>query len=314
MPTGTSITPDPSQSDTSADPNDPDAGPNSNESRDGETIPAPVVPIEGTALDGPNTWLDLFDYGPGALPGVGPGYKVYEGVDWVGGSVTSRVDNHWIVDVDPLANPNEPTWNYKGGGMISPDRAFRFEDGVFVIEAEVSAGYNQSDFWPELVVSTAPAPTSENAGLYAFTNFLGGYWTFGCRIQTTRYPVCALYTPSDARVWEVPQSAHEVSSGENNEYFYASPAKDAWRLCDNRDEYLPCRDRFRIEIRRESFRLFVNGVLYYAYEGLEGSEQFPEAFVGGGDVYAYFASWIGGQGTMGVQRFEWDRIAINPPF
>jgi hypothetical protein len=92
---------------------------------------------------------------------------------------------------------------------MRPDIPFRFVNGKLVVEAEVSASIEEygpvdSIAWPELVVSTSPQPTGHVVDdLYSYGQF-GGFWTVGCRLQSSRWPICAMYdntgrVVSDAR-------------------------------------------------------------------------------------------------------------------
>lgn len=300
--------------DAGDDDDDDDDGAGSDDADDDDDddgSPVDPEPPGGTAVNGENSWLDLFDYGDGPLEGVGPGYEVYEGLEFIEGTTHSRVDNHWVVEYRPRAEPNQPDWTFRGGGTMRPNRSFKFEDGKFVIEGDVAAGFGSSELWPELTISTGPQPSGSSGDLYGFTQF-AGYWAVGCRIQATRVPVCAMYSPDYDRVWEI--SFFQVT-GTN---YGGEPGPEggerdlAWRECDG--DLAACRDRFRLELTRDSLSLYVNGVLYFAQTDLPPEAQLPDEFLEG-DIYAYFMSWgaVSGSGPESF-TYHWDRVAVNPPF
>ena len=110
----------------------------------------------GTAVNGPNTWLDLFDYGTERLDGIGEGYIVFNNVQ----SATTRTfrrNNHWIVEVDAISRT--------GGAVMRPDRTFRFVDGMLVAEGDVALRrYGDGNVWAEIDVTTASQPARPIAG------------------------------------------------------------------------------------------------------------------------------------------------------
>jgi hypothetical protein len=212
-----------------------------------------------------------------------------------------------------------------GGGMMRPDRSFRFENGKLVVESDVAAGITQygpggADIWPEVVVTPAPAPTGKIPdSLYAYGQF-GGTWSFGCRYQPTRVPVCSLYNPDGqpgnpslfgtpaGRVWEM-SNFEEVGTTNFGGYpDNGGPLDKAWRTCNGTDPDINCRDRFRMELTKTSVTIYVNGVKYFEQTGLK--VPFPDALVNG-NVYVYFAGWEVRQ-TAETIRFHWDHLAINP--
>jgi hypothetical protein len=92
-----------------------------------------------------------------------------------------------------------------------------------------------------------------------------------------------------------------------------------WRHCaDNVHDY-HCRDRFRMEITRDSIHIFVNGRLAVAIDGLfavnpatGADNRIPQAWLDGG-VRFYMTSWInGGQHTP--LRWHWNQVAVNPSY
>ena len=72
-------------------------------------------------------------------------------------------NGHWMVDVAGIgAPPDEYEGDRRdaiiathwGGGLVRPDRTFRFVDGTLVVEFDVAAGMlAYHDGWPEIVVT-----------------------------------------------------------------------------------------------------------------------------------------------------------------
>ena len=91
---------------------------------------------------------------------------------------------------------------------------------------------------------------------------------------------------------------------------------NVWRQCADNELDLHCRDRFRLEVTKDSIHLLVNGYPAMLMDGLtannpEGRDaRIPDSWFQQG-VRPYFTSWInGGQHTP--TRWHWDRIAVNP--
>jgi hypothetical protein len=270
-----------------------------------------------TFVDYPNGWLDTFTHGL-KHAGIGAGYRVYDGLASVHRTITWRHNDHWMVDVSGVDDtPDDGPYN-AGGTMMRPDRSFRFEDGVLVVEVQVAAGIDAygGGAWPEIVVTTAPAPTFGRRGsLYAYDEF-AGHDTVGCRLQSERAPICALFDSSErgagdgGRVWEVSY----FQSGDAASVFGGGPFEDlasAWRLCQGDDPDVNCRDTFRWEIARDRLTLYVNGVKYMEHSGFPAALQLPDRMLEG-DVYVYFGSWINKPQSEAV-RFHWGALSINPP-
>jgi hypothetical protein len=93
--------------------------------------------------------------------------------------------------------------------------------------------------------------------------------------------------------------------------------RDVWRQCASNELDLHCRDRFRMEITKDSIHLFVNGFPAMMIDGLfaqnpdtGADNRIPDSWFQQG-VRPYYTSWInGGQHTP--TRWHWDRIAVNP--
>jgi hypothetical protein len=80
-------------------------------------------------------------------------------------------------------------------------------------------------------------------------------------------------------------------------------------VCHGTDPDTNCRDRFRLELTRDSLTLHVNGVNYFAATQLPAGKTMDARI--NTDVYAYFGSWIY-RPSADTVRFHWDRVAVNP--
>jgi hypothetical protein len=283
--------------------------------------PAPIwcldPPESGatTFTQGSNSWLDEFNHHL-STASLGNGYQGFR-VD--GASIHRfqywRHADHWMDDVNGIDADGPGPWNF-GGALMRPDRSFRFQNGKLIVEADSAAGIEEygGNAWPELIVSTAPAPTGNTVdGLYGYGVF-GGQWTVGCRLQSSRDPICAMYdntgrgAAEGGRIFEISSHQHEDS-----DVFGGGPFGDldqAWRVCRGTDPDTNCRDRFRWELTKDTLTMYVNGVKYMEHRGLPPSKQLPDAMLNG-DVYVYFADWIF-KPDNAVVRFHWDRLAVNP--
>ena len=275
----------------------------------------PVMPA--TRVDGTNSWVDEFDTGMdmGRFQDGDMGYRVFPDID-NGGPRRSLLflnQNHWMVDTGGGSN---------GGVLVRPDRGFRFEEGRLVIEADVAAGlpaYSDSAS-VEIDVSTASAPTGRVVDQQYGYGLFGGQWTFGCRFQADRQVTCSLFNASGApgdpavfgneqgRVWQMLPFQHVGttnvggdSSGENG---------DAFRACAPGQIDLLCRDRFCLELAKDSVRILVNGQLYFEQSGIAPKYQLPDELLND-DIYTYFTSWVN-RPLKPAYRFHWDRLAVNP--
>lgn len=278
---------------------------------------SPIASGPTTFVNGANSWLDEFNHGL-TNASLGSGYRVFTSADAgqddkLVRQAHFRHADHWMVDIQGRDRDGGPPWNY-GGATMRPDRSFRFENGRLVVEADVAAGISQyaGSAWPELTVTTAPAPTGVIDDLYAYGIFRG-QWTFGCRLEDQRGINCALWDntgrvdDAGGRRYELPLRGYQGMT-----IYEASDAvrNGAWRRCVGTDPDLNCRDRFRLELERTAWRLFVNGTRIYEASNIPQDRQLPDAMVNG-DVYVYFASWIAKPNADTV-RFHWDRLAVNP--
>ena len=229
-------------------------------------------------------------------------------------------NNHWMVDIEGHGAPagiyegsaaDFFTGPNNGGAVMRPDAAFRFEDGRFVVEFAVAAGVTAygDRVWPEIVLTTAPAPAQrETNGWYA-AGLFGGYPAVGCSFPADRLSECRVYDDDKitARL-----SAHET--GGASSVFGGAPTTDllsaVWHLCAPTDPDSACRDHFRVELARDEITIYVNGVRYMQHRGLPAASRLPEKLLAS-DVYVYFGSWAY-LVQPGVARVHWGRIAINP--
>lgn len=183
--------------------------------------------------------------------------------------------------------------------------------------------------------------------LYGYGMF-GTVGAMGCRLEKGNN-VCAMYdnsgratdgrcvtlpTPCNnpdrsGRLWET-QGAGTALTGANVQGGYPDyvipggggiRGRDVFRICDsatNPPNAMPdsyCRDRFRMEVTQTTLTIFVNGYQWFKIDGLAASNpegrdvRIPASWLSGG-VYVYLTSWING-GQHSVNRFHWDRIAVN---
>src|SRR5215216_6772955 len=262
-----------------------------------------------TFFSGTNSWTDDFNHGLSNAD-IGPGYVATEAT-LPGNDNPSykaqhfRHNNHWMVDVTAGAG--------FGYTFLRPDRPFTFQNGTLVVEMDAASGIQEyiDSIWPEIVIATAPAPTRSIDDLYAYGQF-GGAHAFGCRLDPERYAICDLKndkpnTAQDDHASQTYQlSRSKCPTGATCSGGYGA-AQAAWRSCAGTDPDLNCRDRFRLELTRTTFRLYVNGVLNLQATGLP---PLPDAMMGG-LVYVYAAGTKNPGITSDVVRFHWDRFAVN---
>jgi hypothetical protein len=286
--------------------------------------PAPIWcydPMEGgpaTFRQGANSWEDGFDHRLN-LSDLGPGYRTFA-VGSLGRTRHWRHADHWMVDVEGNDPNGAPPHDF-GGVMMRPDRTFRAENGVLVIEAEVAAGVLDYDgaAWPELVVTTADHPTFIRPnGTYVYEAF-PNHFTVGCRLQSDGAPTCAYLDntaggDSTARIWEI---SHFQSGNTQGPFFsqrfggHPSVVPGVHRFCTGTDPDTNCRDKFRWELRADRLTLYVNGIKYMEHAGPQDPKMRLDPLLNQ-PVYVYFGEFLFKTGAP-VTRFHWDRIAVNPP-
>jgi hypothetical protein len=286
-----------------------------------------VATTVDTSLRTTNSWADGFANGASHAR-IPAAYLVFENARRVASSAMTSLNRtqhfahngHWMVDIEGKGAPmgiyegsalDFFTGPNNGGALMRPDAGFRFEDGRLVIEFEASAGmlaYGDR-VWPEIVVTTAPAPsTRETNGWYA-AGLFGGSSTIGCAFPSDRLSECRVY---DADRITANLNAH--ASGGAASVFGGGPTTEAlqhaWRLCGSKDPDASCRDRFKIVLERDAVTIFVNGVRYMEHRGLPAASQLPDDLMRS-TVYVYFGSWAYLVEPT-IARVHWGAIAINP--
>lgn len=266
----------------------------------------------GTSQSRVNSWIDEFNHGLSFADFENTSYMTYEEVGFVYKTIHWRHADHWMVDIASHDQDTPEGW-VRGGALMRPNQSFHFEDGKFVVEVVVAAGIEPygTNAWPEIVISTSPGPIDVGS-LYAYDLFPEGL-TVGCRLQATRYPVCAYKDDNgnaeagegSTRIWEM--SAHQIVGTDNYGGFPAEGREKAWRVCIDTNPDMECRDHFRLELTANSLTLFVNGTKYFEQSGIPS---FHYEFLNQ-ELYVYFASMVVSHPAEAL-RFHWDDIRVNP--
>jgi hypothetical protein len=277
-----------------------------------------LAPGADTAAEGANSWVDDFNHGQthASLSSAYVDGKVGDAVE----VIHFQHNEHWMADIVG----QDDDWPTMGAAWIRPDRTFRPDEGTVVLEYEVAgpiAGTREvtglGDSWPEVVLTTAPRPSAlRQNGTYLYESFAGD-WTFGCRMQQSQHPICALYEPADghaggpARQWEINQNGTEVAFQQGGDPTVEGLG-GVWKACTSvEDPDTVCRNKFRMELTSSEMKLFVNGTPYYHAgfidSGMSNILDAPEGF------YVYFGDFAYRIEGGVVVRFHWDRIAVNPP-
>jgi hypothetical protein len=297
----------------------------------------PLSPAVTTHVNGTNTWLDDFQHGV-AHTQLGLGTDGYVGGTMNQGSCDAlhwRHNMHWMADI----HAHNGQWPTLCASWLRPNRTFKLQNGRLVIEMEVAvpiAGTRATsqidDSWPELVLSTASRPTTaaENSwgsplrpnGTYLYEAFPRA-WTFGCRMQQSRHPICALYNTgtqyagSTDRQWEINQNGTDVRYEYGGDPAALSAADAAsWKVCATaQDPDVVCRNKFRFEFYKDSagiwaMDIYSNGTLFYR-AGLEDN-QMDNIFNAPGGFYVFFGGFAYRITSDTVLRFHWDHLAVNP--
>jgi hypothetical protein len=293
-----------------------------------QTPPRPTFDSRG------NSWSDDWQHGSshGALGNMSDGYAAGAAGEQCG-VLHFRHNNHWMVDIAGDGGQHDT----ECGAWLRPDRTFQLQDGRLVVEMEVAspiAGTRSvdslGDSWPELVISTASRTTraSDNSwaspfrrnGSYLYEAFPRA-WTFGCRMQQSRRPICALYNDGEGtaggadRQWEINQNGTDVRFESGGDPAVAGIAS-SWKSCTSVDDPdTVCRNVFRFEFYKDGagtwvLDIYSNGTLYYR-AGLPDN-LLDNVLAAPGGFYVYFGEMAYRLGPGEVVRFHWDRIAVNP--
>jgi hypothetical protein len=281
-----------------------------------EWCKAPLVGGSDTHQEGANSWVDEFNHGQShaGLSGAYVEGQVGDAID----VIHFQHNQHWMADIQG----DNGQWPTLGAAWIRPNRTFTPEGGKVVVEYEVAgpiAGTRDvnglSDSWPEVVLTTAPTSSKlRQNGTYLYESF-AGYWTFGCRMQQSQHPICALYEPADGyaggptRQWEVNQNGGDVTFDWGGDPSTPGLA-GVWKGCNSvEDPDTLCRNKFRMELTASEMKLFVNGTLYY-HAGFMDT-QMSNVLNAPGGFYVYFGDFAYRIEQDVVVRFHWDRIAVN---
>jgi hypothetical protein len=296
-----------------------------------------------------NQWVDNFDNAGPAIQSFSDhayGYRVFD-------QLIARHDrfklgyfvntDHWMVDLVDVSLDR-----LSGGVMVSPDQTFQFENGQLVIEVDAAAGSDAmggANRFYEIDVSSATQTAGYSRDdLYGYGQF-GTAGGLGCRLERNDQGgnfVCAMYDQSgratdgrcadpagcptpdlNGRVWETQGVGNALTGATIRGGFpeYVIPGafglrlRDVWRQCAANVHDLHCRDRFRMELTRDSLHMYVNGYQAMTIDGLaavnpEGRDaRLPGSWIQNG-LRPYFTSWVNG-GQHQPIRWHWDRIAVN---
>src|SRR5262245_14231082 len=287
-------------------------------------------PAKSCAVSGGNDWRDDFDCGAqyGRFQDGDYGYKVFDRIQNGGTNTTKHFTNngHWMDD---------NAGGFLGGTLLRPDRSFVMEDGTIVVEHDFAAGitgYRDGGggdvAWGEIVISSAPQPTGRVVdGLYAYGQF-GGRDTFGCRLHAGQALTCAYeaarggangldafpcFEFSPARLIETSGFQRCGTTHSGGAADFGAPGQ-YFRTCDSAAQApdMMCRDRFRMELKRDGVKVFVNGALYMEDSGWPARNQLPAQWGTDAEpLSVYFADWQT-RPTQPAYRFHWDNLAINP--
>lgn len=282
-----------------------------------------LQPGTDTHDEAANAWTDDFNHGQ-QFARLNPAYV--EGFFGDGDARHFQHNDHWMLDIE-----SDNSFGALIGAWMRPNRKFQTQpNGTLVVEFEVAgpiAGTRDvgqlSDSWPEIVLSTAPNPPGMQSwgshlrrnGTYLYEAF-PGYWTFGCRMQQSKHPICALYRndfgtagTDPSRVWEINQNGGEVTFERGGGPGGLNPA--AWKGCTTtQDPDTACRNKFRWEIRANHVKLYVNGQEFYE-AGLIDTNM-NNILQNPGGFYVFNGDFAYRMTPGRALRFHWDHLAVNP--
>jgi hypothetical protein len=154
----------------------------------------------------------------------------------------------------------------------------------------------------------------------------GGEWAVGCRLHgNPRRPVCAVMAPSPAYTSALGpvQCSRNDRDGRLIEISWFQtcgtthvggaefgPNAAYWRQCEADGPDMACRDRFRLEVRKDGLKLYVNGALYFEDSGWPAAYQIPDSVIDS-PWWTYQSNWQARAGGT-TFRYHWDRFAVNP--
>lgn len=285
-----------------------------------------LQPGTDTHQEASNSWFDDFNHGQ-SFAKLNPSYV--EGFFGDGDALHFQHNDHWMIDIQ-----SDNSYGALIGAWMRPNRKFQTQsNGELVVEFEVAgpiAGTRDvgqiSDSWPEFVLSTAPNPPGMQSwgsylrrnGTYLYEAF-PGYWTFGCRMQQSKHPICALYQndlgtagTSPSRRWEINQNGGDVTYEQGGGPGGLAP--NAWKGCNTvQDPDTVCRNKFRWTISNTMARVEVdqNGSWVKFYEagllpGMSNILNNPGGF------YVFMGDFAYRMTPGRPLRFHWDHLAINP--
>lgn len=268
-----------------------------------------------TSTQGLNSWKDEFNHNLSFANFNNTNYRVFDNLG-VYKSIHWRHANHWMVDVAPV-NQQNAGGKGNGGGLLSPNRTFKFENGKFIVETDYAAGIQGyasglDSAWGEIVITAGSqpvvdAPNARPDRLYAYDMF-PGYWTLGCRFQSGGETICTLMDNTSrgavtgGRTWEMSFFQHVGTN-----VFGGYSDGSHFRFCKNTDPDMNCRDRFRLELTKNSLIIYANGVKFFEQTGIP---DLPAEFMNA-NLNVYLGSIVVGNVGDSV-RYHWGPLAVNP--
>jgi hypothetical protein len=287
----------------------------------------PLQPGTNTHLASENAWVDDFNHGDSHKQ-LSPAYARGEANGAACDILHFNHNEHWMADIQG----DNGQWPTLCAAWMRPNRTFTMPaSGPLVIEFEVASPIpgtrdvdGLSDAWPEFTITTDPAPGNlRQNGTYLYETFAGN-WTFGCRMQQSKHPICALYQPADGppafpyRRWEINQNGGDVASEQNaGPPSPGSPIDVAWRGCATaQDPDTSCRNHHRVEITATTIKFFHRNQSQTTwtpgYSAVFENGEMTNVLNAPGGFFVYFGDFAYRIEQDTVVRFHWDRLAINP--